>query len=220
MANTFLYDITDVWANSSVFNSIRIKVEDGGADANSNFFNFCMGNVENSIIRGRMDGLFFATSLWLGNTSSNLFGNSTHLRIGNSTVNSSINSSTLALGLNVQVSLTGFSIGNSTVNAVANSSTLSFANLSINSISIGVGNSTVNAFMNSSIVTLNGNLSISAIQLKVGNSTVNSSVNSSLIQTTGTLQFGTFVANTTTTLAGYIIVNDASGTPRRVGIMV
>ena len=220
MANTFLYDITDVWANSSVFNSIRIKVEDGGANANSNFFNFCMGNTENSIIRGRMDGLFFASQVWLGNTSSNLYGNSTHLRVGNSTVNSSINSSTLALGLNVQISLTGFSIGNSTVNAIANSSTISFANLQVHSISLGVGNATVNFFVNSSQLNFSTNLTANSSVLKVGNSTVNSSVNSSLIQTTGTLQFGTFVANTTTTLAGYIIVNDAAGNPRRVGVMV
>jgi hypothetical protein len=41
-------------------------------------------------------------------------------------------------------------------------------------------------------------------------------VNSSLIFTTGTLQFGTFTANTTATLTGFITVTDAGGTTRKL----
>ena len=82
-------------------------------------------------------------------------------------------------------------IGNSTVNTVANSTTLSISNstseVTATSGSVLVGNSTVNTVANSStIVVSNSSSSISVSEgtITVGNSTVNTTSNSSLVNAT------------------------------------
>ena len=82
-------------------------------------------------------------------------------------------------------------IGNSTVNSVANSTTVSISNstseVTTTSGSILVGNSTVNSVANSSnIVVSNSTSSITVSEgtIAVGNSTVNTTANSSLVNAT------------------------------------
>ena len=82
-------------------------------------------------------------------------------------------------------------IGNSTINSVANSTTVSISNstseVTATSGSILVGNSTVNSVANSSnIVVSNSTSSITVSEgtIAVGNSTVNTTANSSLVNAT------------------------------------
>lgn len=82
-------------------------------------------------------------------------------------------------------------IGNSTVNTVANSTTVSISNstsqVTATSGSVLVGNSTVNTVANSStIVVANSTSSITVSEgtITVGNSTVNTTANSSLVNAT------------------------------------
>jgi len=82
-------------------------------------------------------------------------------------------------------------IGNSTVNSVANSTTVSISNstseVTTTSGSILVGNSTVNSIANSSTIVVSNSTSSIAVSegtIAVGNSTVNTTANSSLVNAT------------------------------------
>jgi len=82
-------------------------------------------------------------------------------------------------------------IGNSTVNSVANSTTVSISNstseVTTTSGSILVGNSTVNSIANSSTIVVSNSTSsitVSEGTIAVGNSTVNTTANSSLVNAT------------------------------------
>jgi hypothetical protein len=121
---------------------------------------------------------------------------SRELRVGNSTVNSVVNSSIISIG-NVSATATGLSVGNSTVNSVVNSSIISIGNVSATATGLLVGNSTVNSVVNSSIISI-GNVSATATRLSVGNSTVNTAVNSTAISVIGIYSNGSLGANGST----------------------
>jgi len=115
---------------------------------------------------GFVNGIFgsntlVATTLRGGNVStanvlyigSNVVVNSTLFTVGNSSVNSTINSSVATIttinagtavnvGSNVHITTTAVNIGNSTVNAVINSSAIVIESATVNALTVGTVNST------------------------------------------------------------------------------
>lgn len=113
--------------------------------------------------------------------------------VGNSTVNATVNSTSIGIGSNLTVNSTSIKIGNSTVNATVNSSAIELRNGLINvsldsadtagsgmniPTSIKVGNSTVNAVINSTSLGIGSNVLIGVSGFSIGNSTVNTVANS------------------------------------------
>lgn len=66
-----------------------------------------------------------STSMFIGNSTVNVFSNSTVDQFANSTVTTIIGVGGVNVGANHQVTTTGFVLGNSTVNVTANSTTVS-----------------------------------------------------------------------------------------------
>ena len=117
--------------------------------------------------------------LSVGNTTVNSTVNSTSFSIGNTTVNSTVNSTSFSTG---DTNITGdtLSVGNTTVNSTVNSTSFSTGNTSITGDTLSVGNSTVNSTSFST-----GDTSITGDTLSVGNSTVNTAITSSGITQNG-----------------------------------
>jgi len=124
-------------------------------------------NLANQLIR---------STLTVGNSTVNIFSNSSFLQIANSSTTANLS---LAAGLK---------IGNSTVNSTMISVG---ANVLINTISAAFGNSTVNTFIdvNSLIVsTVGTSFTANSNKISIGNTTINAVVNSSmLIMSNGTV---------------------------------
>ncbi len=131
----------------------------------------------------------------VGNSTVNIFANSTTVVIGNTTVNATSNSSTYkianstgtltetATSLTVSANATGFvSVGNSTVNTYVNSTMVSTGNSSayteLSSTSGVFSNSTGRVTVSPYQITVAANASSKVL---VGNTTVNAYVNSSSI---------------------------------------
>lgn len=109
------------------------------------------GNTPASLVEGELainlvDRRLFAgnsSAIWdaFQNTSSNVVittSGADRFAVGNSTVNASVNSTTLTIGANVTINVGSLRVGNSTANLIANSTVLR------------VGNSTVNNAINTS----------------------------------------------------------------------
>ena len=143
----------------------------------------------------------------------------TALSIGNSTVNTVINSTSVSasnlaatnsitVGSNVTVNTTGVSIGNSTVNSFFSSTSIFIgANASINATSVAIGNTTANSIINSTAVSatsllVGSNVTVNTSGVSIGNSTVNSffSSDSILIGANASI-------NTTAVIVGNSTVN-------------
>ena len=77
--------------------------------------------------------------------------------VGNSTVNSSINSTALAVG-NSTINATAFAVGNSTVNSTINSTALAIGNSTVNATALAIGNSTVNSSINATSLAIGSNV--------------------------------------------------------------
>lgn len=110
-------------------------------------------------------------NLVVGNSTVNVATTNSSVAVANSTattiiVPGTVNTSTLNVGANVNLSTTQIKVGNSTSNVV------------ITSTSARVGNSTVNVTVSNNQVAVGANSILSTADLKVGNSTVNSTVNS------------------------------------------
>jgi hypothetical protein len=136
-------------------------------------------------------------ALSLGNTTVNVFANSTLIKIANSTLisnltpgllligTSSVNSTMFAAGANVLIDTEKLSFGNSTVNATINSTLTSIrnatdiANLSASQLLIGTSS------VNSTMVALGANVLLSTSLVHVGNNTVNATVNSTAFALNG-----------------------------------
>lgn len=158
------------------------------------------GNVQSSANLAVSSNLTINASsiLYIGNSTSNITANASHIVIGNSTIsgarflvgNSTVNAQINALGLivgNVVVNSSSLLIGNSTVNSKLTSTVLNIgtstvnstvlaagANVIVNTTGLFVGNSTVNNFINSSAHVI-GNVVINGNGL---NYTANASINS------------------------------------------
>ena len=129
------------------------------------------------------------------------------LSVGNTTVNSTVNSTSFSIG---NTSITGdtLSVGNSTVN----STSFSTGNTSITGDTLSVGNTTVNTAITSTSFST-GNTSITGDTLSVGNTTVNSTVNSTSFSigvtniTGDTLSVGNTTVNSTVTTVNVVRAN-------------
>jgi len=74
---------------------------------------------------------------------------------------------------------TSLTVGNSTVNTFVNSSVVSVGSDTVlNTSALVIGNSTVNASVNSSVLTVGSNVALNTSALFIGNSTVNTVINS------------------------------------------
>jgi hypothetical protein len=133
-----------------------------------------------------------ATTLFVGNTTVNATHTATllqvsnasgianlspvDLRIGTSTVNSTV----VAVGANVIANATALFIGNTTVNSVVTSAQVSVgANVIANATTLFVGNATVNASHTATLLQVSNSTStanLSPVDLRVGISTVNATV--------------------------------------------
>ena len=149
------------------------------------------------------------------NVGSNISLSTTTLNIGNSTVNSIVNST--------YISTTGvfsggtYQIGNSTVNTTINSTAIFIGNnftgnvTSINTTAISIGNSTVNTTINSTAISIGNstaNTTVSA-SIQYSNSTAYSNVGLfGLVTSAGSINLGNTGANSViNSTAHYIYAN-------------
>jgi hypothetical protein len=185
---------------------------DGLAVANGMPFNLPVGTTANRPAPAQIGSLRYNTDTasFEGFYSNNGWGQPsvaiipsnagfTSISVGNSTVNTFINSTSVSVDANVVLSGTQLSIGNSTINAVHSATGLTVGNASINSTGIGIGNSTVSVVANSTTVVL-GNTVLSGSNLTIGNTTVNAVVNSTTfsgiaLTANNALFLGGFAAN-------------------------
>ena len=117
------------------------------------------------------------SNIAITNTTNILVGSNVNittdsLNIGNSTVNSIVNSTSLSVPTRIVV-------GNSTVNSIVNSTSLSVPT------TIVVGNSTVNTIYTSSNITVGANISINTSSIFAGNSSVNTNISNGVLVING-----------------------------------
>jgi hypothetical protein len=135
-----------------------------------------------------------ATSTFFGNTTANVFANSTLIKVANSAGSanltpsqliigiSSINATHHSTGANVLISSADISIGNTTANVFANSTLIKVANsagsANLNPVGLTIGTSVVNT----TTIASGANVLITSSSIVVGNSTVNSAFTATSIK--------------------------------------
>jgi hypothetical protein len=165
-----------------------------------------------------------ATSTFFGNTTANVFANSTLIKVANSAGSANINPTGfvagivtanlthVAVGSNVILSSADVQIGNSTANTFANSTLIKVANsagsANLTPSQLIIGISSINATHHST----GANVLISSADISIGNTTANVFANSTLIKVANSagsanlnpvgLTIGTSVVNTTTIASG------------------
>lgn len=137
------------------------------------------------------------------NGIANLTATTSSLRVGNSSVNSFVNSSTISIrtgnfsiganvGANVSLTNTSLLIGNSTANSTITNSVVSISNSSstanLSPLGVSVGASSVNStgvFVGvgefTSYANVGSNVNINTSSIFIGNSTVNSTITNSIV---------------------------------------
>ena len=182
-------------------------------------------NVGNSTVNSVLTSTSLTTNtanVLFVTVGSNVTVNVSSFFVGNSTVNTRIQSANIALGSNVVLNDTSLSIGNSSVNTSINSTSITAINVfsqSVNTVSIYVSNTAevvgsitarANVTVNGALVVANtaqlGNTTITGF-ITVGNSTVNSAINSSSVSATSLLVGSNVVVNTSAFFVGNSSVN-------------
>jgi hypothetical protein len=119
--------------------------------------------------------------------------------VGNSTVNTVIDASTISIGNSTVVNTSSILLGNSTV---------------VNTSAISIGNSTVNTIINSTARYFYANTTnynyVNATTISTGNSTVNTTINATTISTGNSTVYTAI--NATSINVGSILVNGNLGT--------
>jgi hypothetical protein len=131
-----------------------------------------------------------------GTLTGNLSLSSTSgtVSVGNATVNTTANATTLAInGTGAQARL-----GNSTVNTVANATTLS---INGTGAQILLGNTTVNTAANATTIAING----TDAQVSLGNATINTVINATSIKVTS------IFANSSNGTSGQVLTSNGTG---------
>ena len=174
------------------------------------------GTIDYAELTG--DGLYYSgttSDLWIGRSG---------LRTGNTSVNATINSSSVVLqgngsvtvGANVVANTSALRVGNTTVNSFINSTAMTIngflsvgGNVVANDSALLVGNSTVNTVLTSTGVQVGANVIANSTVVRVGNSTVYVIANSTSVQVGANV-----VANSTTVRVGnstvYSLVNSTT----------
>lgn len=215
--NTTLRSNSTINLIQTIGNSITASVTLNGNSVTINPNTTLSANVT---IAGTLTGVQgkFSTGL---NVASNVSLSNTALLIGNSIVNSVINSVTITttnyiasnsstVGSNVVINTGGAIIGNSTANSVITSTLIQTANtISVASLTpkdLTIGTATVNALQVSTAtgkfttaVNVGSNVFVNSSSLFIGNTTVNAIVNSTFF--TGTANIA-LTANNATNLGG------------------
>lgn len=158
--NTFGYLISRLNELADAMSTKTITVETAATTGNA----IVNGTILTTNIRSNSLSGGNSTNQYVLNVSSNMLFQETYLFIGNSTVNSSINSTsiqiyqanTTSLNTNTINTINNISVGNATINVVINSSSFSTNNILINTSGLLIGNSTSNVSVNSSSVSING----------------------------------------------------------------
>ena len=182
-------------------------------------------NVGNSTVNSVLTSTSLTTNtanVLFVTVGSNVTVNVSSFFVGNSTVNTTIQSANIALGSNVVLNDTSLSIGNSSVNTSINSTSITAINVfsqSVNTVSIYVSNTAevvgsitarANVTVNGALVVANtaqlGNTTITGF-ITVGNSTVNSAINSTSVSATSLLVGSNVVVNTSAFFVGNSSVN-------------
>ena len=182
-------------------------------------------NVGNSTVNSVLTSTSLTTNtanVLFVTVGSNVTVNVSSFFVGNSTVNTRIQSANIALGSNVVLNDTSLSIGNSSVNTSINSTSITAINVfsqSVNTVSIFVSNTAevvgsitarANVTVNGALVIANtaqlGNTTITGF-ITVGNSTVNSAINSTSVSATSLLVGSNVVVNTSAFFVGNSSVN-------------
>ena len=182
-------------------------------------------NVGNSTVNSVLTSTSLTTNtanVLFVTVGSNVTVNVSSFFVGNSTVNTRIQSANIALGSNVVLNDTSLSIGNSSVNTSINSTSITAINVfsqSVNTVSIYVSNTAevvgsitarANVTVNGALVVANtaqlGNTTITGF-ITVGNSTVNSAINSTSVSATSLLVGSNVVVNTSAFFVGNSSVN-------------
>ena len=136
------------------------------------------------------------STVFIGNSTSNLNANSILFTISNSSFTANLSPSSLTIGTAV-VNSTFIAINAGNFTSGANVG----ANVNLTTVALQIGNGSVNTQVNSSVLStsianfstganVGSNVKITTVLVSVGNSTVNSSVNSTTFSTGG------FIANT------------------------
>ncbi len=193
---------TIIVGNSTVntfINSSSISVNGEITSGNTNITGVL--TVGNSTVNSALTSTTLTTNtanVLFVTVGSNVTVNVSSFFVGNSTVNTTIQSANIALGSNVILNDSSLFIGNSTVNTTINSTSITAINVfstAINTASIYVSNTAevvgevtarANVTVNGALVVANtaelGNTTITGF-ITVGNSTVNSVVNSTAVIT-------------------------------------
>lgn len=133
-----------------------------------------------------------------GHLGSNVFSTPT-LRGGN---NSTL--SVLTIETNTYISGTRLYLGNSTVNSTINSVSVSWSNSTLTSNIGGAGGTFGNSFINTTAIGVGANVTINTSSLFVGNSTVNTVVNSSSLNIND-VNHTSFAVNTNASGSNFVI---------------
>jgi fibronectin-binding autotransporter adhesin len=144
---------------------------------NSTFSNLNIGLYRTSVNVGANVHLN-TSSILVGNSTVSVFTNSVLVQVSNSTQSANLTVSGVLVG-QTTINATHAYVGNSTVFSSVNCSTINTATGNFTTLAF-VGNSTVNVSINSSSVTVGANARLNEISLFLGNSTVNTVINSSV----------------------------------------
>lgn len=212
MANTYVYNMTDIWANAAQqFAAIGMNVTDTASLANSHLIRLQVGSINRFAVdkTGNVvtasffgNGTVFAPnvstngSISVTNSTSSVVVNTSILSFGNTTTaNSSLSATALSLSNSSSVSVVNVStiaLGNTTANTVLTTNSIAVQN---STVSVQVTNPATLRFANATSVSV---VNVSTIAL--GNGTTSTA---NLVLTTSTLA----VQNSTASIQ---IVNPAN----------
>lgn len=200
MANTYVYNMTDVWANASQqFAAIAMNVTDTASLANSHLIKLQVGS-SNRFAVDKTGNVVTASFFGNGTVFAPTLSSNNTISVTNSTSSVVVNTSVVAMGnvasSNTVLSPSSLVFSNSTSTAVLNVST------------VALGNSTANSTLSTS-------------QLSVANSTVSVSITnpatlrfanatSTAIVNVSTVAMGNLTANSVLTTNSFAVQNSTA----------
>lgn len=134
--------------------------------------NVALSGDQLSVGNSTVNSLLTSSTIKFGNSTVNASLAVTGLIVGLSSLNNTI----LAVGSNAALNTSALFLGNSTVNTIINSTAINFGNLVITSSTVAFGNSTVNALANSTVFlfrSVTANVSVGSNGINFSNGTVN-----------------------------------------------
>ena len=231
----FVLNANGSWSNVVSILAAANVTGPGGSNTQLQFNDSGILNATAGFIFNKLsNNVTLANTLFVSVSDANVVVNSSIIRIANTTSAANIQPTQILIGGNVVVNTSTFYSGNSTVNSSSNSSKLSFntslgtanlestqlviGNSSVNTTAVHVGDATVNTFANSSLVKVansTGSANLEATRLTIGTSLVNTTVfaaGSNVIANTTSIFVGNATVNTVLSQALLRFANSTTNT--------